>query len=138
MPIIAITAAPGTGKSVYLMRLMKQYLKESIYRESRDGVPELIKRRLMVNGVRGLIIDHEVIESPNQFTEWSEYQDKWSNYKRDPGDPPLDVVHCVDNWWLWCKPGDVIILDECQRFFRPAAIGRKLPKFISALEIHRH
>ncbi len=138
MPITLITAPPGTGKSVYLVRMMRDFLKETFSRETKGGITETVNRTLHVNGVRDLIIPHELIESPPPFTEWSEYDDQWSNMERKPGMPALDVPHCVDNWWLWVQPGDVLILDECQRFFRPASVGRKLPKFISALEIHRH
>jgi zona occludens toxin (predicted ATPase) len=35
-------------------------------------------------------------------------------------------------------PGDVIVVDECQRAFRPFASGRRIPKFIEKLETARH
>jgi zona occludens toxin len=44
----------------------------------------------------------------------------------------------VQNWWLWCKPGDLIVVDEAQFIAPRATLGRKPPYWIQALEIHRH
>lgn len=35
-------------------------------------------------------------------------------------------------------PGDLIVVDECQRLFRPVPFGRKVPGFIAKLETHGH
>lgn len=66
----------------------------------------------------------------------------------EPSDPPENpdrpgadyrrVPMSAACWWLWCQPGDVIVIDECQRLFRPFASGRKIPGFIAMLETHRH
>lgn len=66
----------------------------------------------------------------------------------EPSDPPENpdrpgadyrrVPMSAACWWLWCRPGDVIVIDECQRLFRPFASGRKIPGFIAMLETHRH
>ena len=35
-------------------------------------------------------------------------------------------------------PGSIIVIDECQDFFRPRASGSKVPPYIQAFETHRH
>jgi zona occludens toxin len=42
------------------------------------------------------------------------------------------------NWYEWFKPGDVIFIDEVQRWFRPRGMGTKPPPPIKHLETHRH
>jgi len=34
--------------------------------------------------------------------------------------------------------GAIVVIDECQQFFRPRAAGSKVPPYISAFETHRH
>ncbi len=59
-------------------------------------------------------------------------------HQRLPGTPPQEVECLVQNWWLWCKPGDLIAVDEAQFLAPRGAMGRKPPYWIQALEIHRH
>ena len=40
--------------------------------------------------------------------------------------------------WMDCPDGAIIVIDECQRIFRPRGNGSKVPEFVSALETHRH
>jgi len=55
-----------------------------------------------------------------------------------PGEPPRDVPAIVQNWWLWCKPGDLIAIDEAQFVAPRGTMGRKPPYWIQCMEIHRH
>lgn len=133
MPITLVTGTPGAGKTLYtLAKLAPKFLAEEVEIDGRK-----VPRTLHVAGVRDLMIEHEPIDRPH-ITEWETYRDEWSGMQRAPGEPPLDVPHRADNWHLWCQPGDVIIVDEAQYVFRPAAAGRKLPKFVDALNVHRH
>lgn len=133
MPITLVTGTPGAGKTLYtLAKLAPKFLAEQVEVEGRK-----VSRVLHVAGVRDLMIEHEPIERPH-INDWESYKDEWSRFERAPGEPPLDVVHRADNWHLWCMPGDVIIVDEAQYVFRTAAAGRKLPKFVDALNVHRH
>ncbi|MGC4062571.1 MAG: zonular occludens toxin domain-containing protein [Aquabacterium sp.] len=90
----------------------------------------------MIGGIRDLLLEHEPIDVP--VCDPESYKDEWTSYRREPGEAPLDVPHSADNWWLWCMPGDLIVIDECQRLFRPFASGRRIPSFIAKLETHRH
>lgn len=40
--------------------------------------------------------------------------------------------------WYEVEPNAIVILDECQRIFRPMAPGAGVPKHIEMLETHRH
>jgi hypothetical protein len=40
--------------------------------------------------------------------------------------------------WNELPPGSVIVIDECQRVFRPRGTGAAVPEYISAMETHRH
>lgn len=40
--------------------------------------------------------------------------------------------------WNDCPEGAIIVIDECQRLFRPRGNGAQVPPYVSALETHRH
>jgi hypothetical protein len=40
--------------------------------------------------------------------------------------------------WPECPDGSIIVIDECQRIFRPRGSGAKVPEYVSQLETHRH
>lgn len=40
--------------------------------------------------------------------------------------------------WMDCPPNSLIVIDECQRVFRPRAHGNVVPDYVAALETHRH
>lgn len=40
--------------------------------------------------------------------------------------------------WMDCPANSIIVIDECQRVFRPRAHGNTVPDFVAALETHRH
>jgi len=40
--------------------------------------------------------------------------------------------------WFDLQAGAIIVIDECQRIFRPRANGSAVPQFVSELETHRH
>lgn len=44
----------------------------------------------------------------------------------------------VQTWHKWAPPGAIIVVDECQRIFRPRPSGSKVPDYVSELETHRH
>lgn len=50
----------------------------------------------------------------------------------------IDVPCLVQNWWLWCRPGDTIFIDEVQFLAPRGSLTRKPPLWIQLLEIHRH
>jgi len=40
--------------------------------------------------------------------------------------------------WHTLPPGAIIVIDECQRLFRPRSVGSNVPEYVQALETHRH
>lgn len=44
----------------------------------------------------------------------------------------------IQTWTKWAPPGAIIVVDECQRIFRPRPSGSKVPDYVAELETHRH
>lgn len=40
--------------------------------------------------------------------------------------------------WYTCPPNSLVVIDECQRIFRPRTISKDVPLYVSELETHRH
>lgn len=132
MALYLTTGVPGAGKTLYTVAKVLP----DIAAQTFEYQGQVVQRRLMIGGIPDLLLEHDIIDVPVFDPE--SYRDDWSSMRRDPGDAPLDVPCRADNWWLWCRPGDLIVIDECQRLFRPIASGRKVPQFIAKLETHRH
>lgn len=117
--IYLVTGTPGAGKSLYAISTLVQELMCRALKRKGQIVP----RRLLVDGVTGLVIPHEKlapgVEADDGSLQPGEGQGIW-------------------NWWEWCQPGDVIFVDEVQRWFRPRGLGVKVPPEIKHLETHRH
>ncbi|WP_133645476.1 zonular occludens toxin domain-containing protein [Paraburkholderia flava] len=95
MTITLVTGVPGSGKSLFAVA--------SARREVKAG------RRLLVDGVRDLALDHEDVDET-----WLR---KWFN-------------HVV--------PLDLIIVDEAQRIWPPTSVSVKPGEDIEKLHVHRH
>lgn len=61
------------------------------------------------------------------------------------GIPDLKIPHeeipegeSIQTWPKWAPPGAIIVVDECQRIFRPRPSGSKVPDYVAELETHRH
>lgn len=61
------------------------------------------------------------------------------------GIPELKVPHLpvpegetMATWPDWAPTGAIIVVDECQRVFRPRRSGSEVPKYIAEFETHRH
>lgn len=118
--IYLITGVPGSGKTLYAVSTLVKKLSEEIV-TLKDGTNQ--KRRLVVDGVPDLLLDHEMM-APGTV-------DGDGNCLPGEGDG-------LWNWHTWCKAGDVIFVDEVQRWWRPRGMGTKPPGEIKALETHRH
>lgn len=93
--ITLITGVPGSGKTLRAVF--------ELAREAKAG------RRLVVNGVNGLLLDH-VLLSDDDTRRWHE---------------------CVEQ-------NDVLVIDEAQRIWPPVSQGTKPTPEIEALHVHRH
>jgi hypothetical protein len=50
----------------------------------------------------------------------------------------LDWQEIEAEKWFDAPPGSIVVIDECQRLFRPRGNGSAVPKYVSELETHRH
>lgn len=51
---------------------------------------------------------------------------------------PIPEGESMETWHKWAPPGAIIVVDECQRIFRPRPSGSKVPEHVAELETHRH
>lgn len=116
-----ITGNPGSGKTLYTVSTLLQKLAAEKVK-GKDGA--LVPRRLVIDGIKGLAIPHEMMTAGVEDAEGNLL--------------PAAEGDGVWNWPDWCKPGDVIVIDEVQRWWRPRGMGAKPPREIKALETHRH
>jgi zona occludens toxin len=122
--IYLITGVPGSGKTLYAVSTLVQKLAGE---KLTDKAGQDIKRRVCVDGIPNLVMPHELMATrDNDFVTVTKKDDT----------PP--VGNGLWNWWEWCKPGDVIVIDEIQRYWRPRGMGTKPPQEIQMLETHRH
>lgn len=106
--ITLLTGLPGGGKTLLTVsKLLMPLIGATETWENDDGEMVTTKRVIYTN-IRGLLLDHEFID-----------------YER------------AAKWHEWCKPGDVIVLDECQKLFVRRPNGAKVPDYVHELEEHR-
>lgn len=84
--------------------------------KEREGRP------LFVMGVNDLKIEH----FPTPPVE------EWTEMRPDKDDPSLLLPYFT------FPEKSILIVDECQRVFRPRAAGSKVPPYVAAFETHRH
>lgn len=75
--------------------------------------PDFKNRKVFVDGIE--ILDHEAL--PNEA---------------------LPEYCNGANWHEWLPDGAILIVDECQRYWRPRPNGSQVPAAIQAMETHRH
>lgn len=74
---------------------------------------------------------------------------KRKDFKNRPlyidGIPDLKIPHeeipegeSVKTWQNWAPDGAIIVVDECQRIFRPRPSSSAVPEYVAQLETHRH
>lgn len=93
--ITLITGTPGSGKTLYTVWFAAKMVK--------DG------RRLMVDGIRDLAVEHEEVDEP------------W-----------------VRKWFDHVQQNDLVIVDEVQRYWGQRSVSVKTPEEIEKLHVHRH
>ena len=76
--------------------------------------------RPIFTNIRGLTLDHSKLPKLEEWTTES-YNDQGTSEHN-----------------FSFPPGALVVIDECQQFFRPRATGSKVPPYISAFETHRH
>lgn len=56
----------------------------------------------------------------------------------DEGKSVLNWVEIDPEKWFEAPPNAIVVIDECQRIFRPRSMGKEPPPYVSQLETHRH
>lgn len=93
--ITLITGVPGSGKSLRAVFEMARELKAG--------------RRLVVDGIKDLALDHVMVDEP------------W-----------------LRRWFEHAQAQDLIVVDEVQRIWPPASVSVKPGEDIEKLHVHRH
>lgn len=93
--ITLITGVPGSGKSLYAVSTLPKLIKEG--------------RRIVVDGIKDLAVDHELVD------------EAW-----------------VRDWHNRCQQNDVIVIDEVQRIWPNVSVSVKPTEDIEKLHVHRH
>nr|WP_273939051.1 zonular occludens toxin domain-containing protein [Burkholderia pseudomallei] len=92
--ITLITGVPGSGKTLYAVWLLKKIAKD---------------RRVLVDGIRDLAIEHVEIDEP------------W-----------------LRQWHVNAQAHDLIVIDEAQRIYPPTTASQKPTPDVEQLHVHRH
>lgn len=166
MTVELITGTPGAGKTTFAVatRLVEES-KRSIPLDNEAcaklGVDlgTIVQRRMVVAGIRGLVLEHERLPhiltrdatsaaDVERYNAFEKEEDPSTGkmidsdrpiYQRLPGEPArADVLPIMQNWWTWCMPGDLIVIDEAQFVMPRGTLGRKPPLWLQLMEIHRH
>lgn len=155
MTIELITGTPGAGKTTFAVA--ERVAVECVRKLKMDDGTEYT-RRVLTAGVRGLVLEHERLPHKLTGEKVSDTEVEFYNamesgdtpkFQRLAGYPPvleiegpdgnkMPVRQMVQNWWLWCQPGDLIVVDEAQFLAPRGTLGKKPVYWIQALEIHRH
>lgn len=160
-----ITGTPGSGKTTMAVATrLRAEVGRKVQLEDETCVMlgldlgTIVERRLVVAGIRGLKLDHERLphvltkDAPPvaqvlKFNAMQQEVDPQTGkavdsetpvHVRLPNEPAVDVPALMQNWWLWCKPGDLVVIDEAQFVMPRGTLGRKPPYWLQAMEIHRH
>lgn len=73
-----------------------------------EELPKYCDRTLFVDGIPDLLLNHE------------------------------EFAGTPDSWHEWAPDGSVLVIDECQRVWRPRGAATKVPESVAAMETHRH
>lgn len=158
MAITLITGVPGTGKTAFLVSEL-----EKIAATGRtifvDNIPGLLIPHYRAGKItewqKGtwLHIDKYIRTSPS-ITAITDQLDDESDDGNENWEPNIDVFKNDDGTYkrtAYNQNGDpvdlvpyeshkgaLLVIDECQRHFRPRPAGSAVPDHVAALEVHRH
>lgn len=91
----------------------------------------------MIELITGLPGNGKTLYALNRVKERADKESR-PVYYSGISDLALPWIECDPQKWMDCPPNSIIVIDECQRVFRPRMHGTKVPDFVEALETHRH
>lgn len=107
--ITLITGVPGMGKTSLVVSMMLEELAKG-------------DRPFFVMGIPDLKLDYSPCPP---VSEWVEQR------------PSVEDPSVIEDHFTF-PPNSIIIVDECQKVYRPRASGSKVPPHVAAFETHRH
>jgi len=107
--ITMITGAPGAGKSALIVSMLLE-------REKKGELGPAF-----VSGIPGLKLEHQPLPPAREWTH-REIEESTGTSQAKFSFPA----------------GSLLVVDECQRIFRPRSSSSDVPDYVSALETHRH
>lgn len=107
--ITMITGAPGAGKSALIVKMLLE--------RERAGAAG----PAFVSGIPGLKLDHQPLPPAKE----------WTHRVAEESTGTTQAMYSF-------PAGSLLVIDECQRIFRPRSSSSDVPDYVSALETHRH
>lgn len=104
-----ITGTPGAGKTAYAVAQLAELVARA-------------PRPVVVMGIPELVVPHEVAPQV----------EKWTRRVKVSEDDALEEAEFT------FPEGALVVVDEAQKVFRPAATGSRVPDVVAAFEKHRH
>lgn len=83
--------------------------------------PQFKDRKVFVDGVPDLLLDHELPAGP-----------------LDTPISKTELLPKIASYADWLPDNSVLIVDECQRVWRPRSAASQVPPGVEAMETHRH
>lgn len=114
MAVILITGVPGSGKSLYALKLVQEMSKKGL---EKDQEPRPVT-----------FYNYDGIDQ-DKFTLKTGIPCYIGNIEHLKSDKAVEQ---------FTNPHDIIVIDECQKFWRQRQAGTFVPKFVQSLEEHRH
>ncbi len=114
MAVILVTGVPGSGKSLYTLKMVQEMAKKGLEKDQEprpvtfynyDGIDQ--DKFTLKTGIPCYIGNIELLKNDKAVEEFT-------------------------------NPHDIIVIDECQKFWRQRQAGTFVPKFVQSLEEHRH
>lgn len=91
----------------------------------------------MINLVTGLPGNGKTLYALSFVKDWAE-RDNRPVFYSGIADLKLPWTEIDPEKWFDCPPNSIIVIDECQRVFRPRTISKEVPEYVARLETHRH
>lgn len=114
-----VTGVGGTGKTAFVVNELKTRIDD--LKKQRRDIPTIYQ-----HGIRELLIPHvQVYCRSDQCLACREVPDE---------DKKLMAADLFD----YINPGDIAVIDECQRIWPARGPGRPLPAGVAYMETHRH
>lgn len=96
---------------------------------------------LVITLITGVPGSSKTLNTINEILTNDTYQNRPVYYYNIPEvklDDWQELTEDEAKQWFQLPHGSVVILDECQRIFRPMKYGDKVPAYVEQLETHRH